>query len=164
MAYTLGGKVEGASSPNMAKQKQTYDTSSALFSGLNDKDISWMSHGDYISKLPMASRLLLTVKAALLVPLKMHRKSFGVQFHPEVNHTVNGTKMLHNFLYKVCGCIGDWTMGDYAQTAIKDIREKVGDGKVFSCPVRGVDSPLQQLFFQRLSEISLYAYSLIMAL
>jgi GMP synthase (glutamine-hydrolysing) len=141
MAYTLGGKVEGASSPEYGKTETNYDTSSALFSGLNDKDISWMSHGDYISKLPDGFKAVAYSEGCPFGAFEnAQKKLFGVQFHPEVNHTVNGTKMLHNFLYKVCGCIGDWTMGDYAQTAIKDIREKVGDGKVLLALSGGVDS------------------------
>ena len=68
------------------------------------------------------------------------KKLYAVQFHPEVNHTQYGVKMIDSFLKNVCGCTGDWTMGNYAQTAIKDIREKVGDGKVLLALSGGVDS------------------------
>lgn len=69
------------------------------------------------------------------------RGFYGVQFHPEVNHTENGTKMLHNFLYEVCGAKGDWTMGDYCKTAVESIRREVGDGKVLLALSGGVVLP-----------------------
>ena len=68
------------------------------------------------------------------------RGFYGVQYHPEVNHTENGVKMIRNFLYEVCHAAGDWTMGDYCKTAIASIREKVGDGKVLLALSGGVDS------------------------
>ena len=141
MAYTLDGKVEGASSPEYGKTETIYNTNSLLFSGLNEKDISWMSHGDYISKLPDGFKTSAHSESCPYGAFENEEKKlYGLQFHPEVNHTNNGTKMLHNFLFKACGCKGDWTMGDYAQTAIKSIREKVGDGKVLLALSGGVDS------------------------
>ena len=141
MAYTLDGKVEGASSPEYGKTETIYDTNSLLFNGLNEKDISWMSHGDYISKLPDGFKVAAHSESCPYGAFEnAEKKLYGLQFHPEVNHTNNGTKMLHNFLFKACGCTGDWTMGDYAQTAIKSIREKVGDGKVLLALSGGVDS------------------------
>ena len=68
------------------------------------------------------------------------RSFYGVQFHPEVNHTENGTKMLRNFLYEVCHAKGDWTMSDYLKTQIVALREKIGDGKVLLALSGGVDS------------------------
>ncbi|HNX64773.1 MAG TPA: glutamine-hydrolyzing GMP synthase [Oscillospiraceae bacterium] len=141
MAYTLDGKVEGASAPEYGKTETIYDTNSLLFNGLNEKDISWMSHGDYISKLPDDFKASAHSESCPYGAFEnAEKKLYGLQFHPEVNHTNNGTKMLHNFLFKSCGCTGDWTMGDYAQTAIKSIREKVGDGKVLLALSGGVDS------------------------
>ena len=75
------------------------------------------------------------------------RKLYGVQFHPEVNHTENGTAMIHNFLYKICGAVGDWTMEDYMHRCIKEIREKVGAGKVLLALSGGVDSSVCAALF-----------------
>jgi GMP synthase (glutamine-hydrolysing) len=141
MAYTLDGMVEGAASPEYGKTETFYDTSSVLFSGLNDRDISWMSHGDYISKLPDGFSAVAHSESCPYGAFEnAEKKLYGLQFHPEVNHTNNGLKMLHNFLYNACGCIGDWTMGNYAETAVKQIREKVGGGKVLLALSGGVDS------------------------
>ena len=141
MAYSLGGKVSTCITSEYGKTETEYDTSSLLFDGLSDKNISWMSHTDYIEKVPEGFRIVAHTENCPCAAMEnKDRKLYGIQFHPEVNHTVDGTKMLHNFLYKVCGCAGDWTMGDYAKTAIANIREKVGDGKVLLALSGGVDS------------------------
>lgn len=141
MAYSLGGKVSTCITSEYGKTETEYDTSSLIFDGLSDKNISWMSHTDYIEKAPEGFRIVAHTENCPCAAMEnKERKLYGIQFHPEVNHTVDGTKMLHNFLYKVCGCAGDWTMGDYAKTAIANIREKVGDGKVLLALSGGVDS------------------------
>lgn len=141
MAYSLGGKVSTCITSEYGKTETEYDTSSLLFDGLSDNNISWMSHTDYIEKAPEGFRIVAHTENCPCAAMEnKERKLYGIQFHPEVNHTVDGTKMLHNFLYKVCGCAGDWTMGDYAKTAIANIREKVGDGKVLLALSGGVDS------------------------
>lgn len=141
MAYSLGGKVSTCITSEYGKTETEYDTSSLLFDGLSDKNISWMSHTDYIEKAPDGFRIVAHTENCPCAAMEnKERKLYGIQFHPEVNHTVDGTKMLHNFLYKVCGCAGDWTMGDYAKTAIANIREKVGNGKVLLALSGGVDS------------------------
>lgn len=141
MAYSLGGKVSTCITSEYGKTETEYDTSSLLFDGLSDKNISWMSHTDYIEKAPEGFMIVAHTENCPCAAMEnKERKLYGIQFHPEVNHTVDGTKMLHNFLYKVCGCAGDWTMGDYAKTAIANIREKVGDGKVLLALSGGVDS------------------------
>ncbi|MBQ8280714.1 MAG: glutamine-hydrolyzing GMP synthase, partial [Roseburia sp.] len=118
-----------------------YDTSCLLFDGLPEEGISWMSHGDYMEKVPEG--FLLTAHSGMCPNVAIcdeDRKLYGVQFHPEVNHTENGTAMIHNFLYKICGAVGDWTMEDYMHRCIKEIREKVGAGKVLLALSGGVDS------------------------
>lgn len=144
MAHLLGGKVVQASvatAREFGKTETFYDTACKLFDGLEESGITWMSHGDYMEKVPDGFKLTARSAACPNVAISdENRRFYGVQFHPEVNHTVNGKKMLQNFLYKACGCKGDWTMGDYAKTAIKNIREKVGDGKVLLALSGGVDS------------------------
>ena len=129
MAYTLGGTVTTCTTSEYGKTETIYDKSSALFGSeeLPEQAISWMSHTDYISELPEGFVSVAHTESCPAGAIEnKERKLYGIQFHPEVNHTVDGVKMLHNFLYKVCGFTGDWTMENYAQTAIKAIREKVG--------------------------------------
>lgn len=150
MAYSLGGKVSTCITSEYGKTETEYDTSSLLFDGLSDKNISWMSHTDYIEKAPDGFRIVAHTENCPCAAMEnKERKLYGIQFHPEVNHTVDGTKMLHNFLYKVCGCAGDWTMGDYAKTAIANIHEKVGDGKVLLALSGGVDSSVAAALLAR---------------
>lgn len=141
MAYTLGGKVAPAPAREYGKTQTYYNTSSLLFKGLDEKAVSWMSHTDYVKTLPEGFKAVAHTDncpcAAMENPVK---KLYGMQFHPEVLHTENGLKMLHNFLYEVCGCKGDWTMGDYAKTAVESIRQKVGGGRVLLALSGGVDS------------------------
>lgn len=100
-----------------------------------------MSHGDYMAKVPAGFRLVGHTAACPNVAIADEARGFyGVQFHPEVNHTQHGTDMIRNFLYRVCGATGDWTMGDYKNRAIAQIREKVGTGKVLLALSGGVDS------------------------
>ena len=100
-----------------------------------------MSHGDYMEKVPDGFALAAHSKACPNVAIADVKRGFyGVQYHPEVNHTENGVKMIRNFLYEVCGAKGDWTMEDYKRTAIAAIREKVGGGRVLLALSGGVDS------------------------
>lgn len=144
MAHTLGGVVTEAqedSAREYGKTQTYYDTNCKLFLGLPAQGISWMSHSDYMAKVPDGFRLVAHSAACPNVGIADEARGFyGVQFHPEVNHTENGLKMLRNFLYEVCHAKGDWTMGDYCKTAIARIREKVGDGKVLLALSGGVDS------------------------
>ena len=144
MAYTLGGRVTAAqadSAREYGKTETFYDTSCRLFQDLPERGISWMSHGDYMEKVPDGFALTARSAACPNVAIADEKRGFyGVQFHPEVNHTQQGTDMLRNFLYSVCSAKGDWTMGDYKDTAVRQIREKVGDGKVLLALSGGVDS------------------------
>ena len=144
MAHTLGGKVTAAqddSAREYGKTETFYDTACPLFKGLPETGISWMSHGDYMEKVPDGFALAAHSKACPNVAIADVKRGFyGVQYHPEVNHTENGVKMIRNFLYEVCGAKGDWTMEDYKRTAIAAIREKVGGGRVLLALSGGVDS------------------------
>ena len=144
MAHTLGGQVTAAqedTAREYGKTKTYYDTTCKLFQGLPQEGISWMSHGDYMAKVPEGFSLVAHTDACPNVAICDESRGFyGVQYHPEVNHTENGVKMIRNFLYEVCHAAGDWTMGDYCKTAIASIREKVGDGKVLLALSGGVDS------------------------
>lgn len=144
LAHNLGGRVTAAQSDSAreyGKTETVFDTSCKLFQGLPERGISWMSHGDYMEKVPEGFALVAHSDACPNVAICDEGRGFyGVQFHPEVNHTQNGTAMIRNFLYEVCGAAGDWTMGDYKATAIRQVREQVGDGKVLLALSGGVDS------------------------
>ncbi len=144
MAHHLGGKVVPASSASAREYGKTetfYDPSCALFKGLPAKGVSWMSHGDYMEKVPDGFSLTAHSENCPNVAIADEtRKFYGVQFHPEVNHTENGVRMIRNFLYEVCGAAGDWSMGDYCKTAIERVRKEVGGGKVLLALSGGVDS------------------------
>jgi len=141
MAHVLGGTVATPDNREYGKTETYYNTNCKLFEGLPEKAVSWMSHTDYVSQLPegfeVTAHTELTPVAAMQ---NVDKKLYGVQFHPEVLHTENGIAMLNNFLNKVCQVKGDWTMGDYAVTAVNQIREKVGNGKVLLALSGGVDS------------------------
>ncbi len=144
MAHLLGGQVTEAqddSAREYGKTETFYDTTNPLFVGLPESGISWMSHSDYMAQVPVGFELVAHSHACPNVAIAdVARGFYGVQFHPEVNHTENGIKMLHNFLYEVCHARGDWTMEDYCRTAIATLREKVGDGQVLLALSGGVDS------------------------
>ena len=141
MALTLGGSVAPAQTSEFGKTETMYDTACPLFDGLSAHAVSWMSHTDFVDKLPTGFKIAAhTADCPIAAMYHEQKKLYGIQLHPEVQHTENGTKMLQNFLYKVAGCTGDWTMGDYAKAAIADLREKIGDGKVLLALSGGVDS------------------------
>lgn len=154
MSHLLGGKVERADQREYGKTAITLDTTSALFGGnvagvlnadalldMPSKTSCWMSHFDYISKLAPGFRSVAhTDNTPVAAMENVDKKLYGIQFHPEVLHTPEGTKMLYNFVRAVCGCRGDWRMDTFVEDAIQKIREKVGDGKVLLALSGGVDS------------------------
>lgn len=144
MAQILGGQVTAAQEDTAREYGKTqtyYDTSCRLFQGLPECGISWMSHGDYMAKVPEGFSLVAHTQACPNVAIADEKRGFyGVQYHPEVNHTEHGVAMIRNFLYEVCGAAGDWTMEDYLKTSVEQIRKKVGGGKVLLALSGGVDS------------------------
>ena len=144
MAHTLGGQVTAAqedTAREYGKTKTYFDTACKLFKGLPAEGITWMSHGDYMAKVPEGFALTAYTDHCPNGAIADETRGFyGVQYHPEVNHTEHGVDMIRNFLYEVCGCHGTWNMGDYMRTTIAAVREKVGDGKVLLALSGGVDS------------------------
>ena len=144
MVYALDGLIEPAHDSSLSEYGRTectVDTSSPLFDCIEETSVVWMSHNDYITRVPEGFKSIgHSEKCPYGAMADEKRRLYGVQFHPEVNHTVHGFDMLGNFLKKICGCKGDWTMKNYAQTAIAQIREKVGNGKVLLALSGGVDS------------------------
>ena len=141
MMHVLGGKVEKAPVREYGKTEVFVDTTSPLFGDVSEKTICWMSHFDYISKVaPGFSIAAHTADCPVAAAENREKKLFAIQFHPEVLHTQEGTRMLHNFVRGVCGCAGTWRMDHFVEHTIEAIREKVGDGKVLLALSGGVDS------------------------
>ena len=144
MAQSLGGSVVAAqddTAREFGKTETVFDTDCAIFRGVPQTDITWMSHGDYMARLPEGFRVTAhTANCPNGAIADELRRLYGVQFHPEVNHTAHGAEMLHNFLFTVCGCKGEWTMGSYLQRSIAELRETVGNGRVLLALSGGVDS------------------------
>ena len=141
MMYTLGGEVSTAPVREYGKTEVNVDTSGKMFGGISQKTICWMSHTDYISKpAPGFSIKAHTEVCPVAAAENVEKGLYCVQFHPEVVHTKEGTKMLSNFLFEVCHCTGDWKMDSFVETTIQAIREKVGNGKVLCALSGGVDS------------------------
>ena len=144
LVYGLGGEIGAASAESAAEFGRTdckFDTSSPLFKNLKKESVVWMSHNDYIKKLPDGFKAIAhSAKCPYGAIENAEKKFYGTQFHPEVNHTEQGFDMLTNFLFNVCGCKPDWTMENYAETATKELREKIGNGKALLALSGGVDS------------------------
>lgn len=141
MQHVLGGKVEKAPVREYGKTDVHVNTASALFTDVSEDTVCWMSHFDYISKVaPGFDICATTADCPVAAAENPEKKLYAIQFHPEVLHTVEGTKMLSNFVYNVCHCSGDWKMDAFVEKQIKAIREKVGDGKVLLALSGGVDS------------------------
>ena len=141
MQHVLGGKVEKAPVREYGKTDVHVNIASALFTDVSEDTVCWMSHFDYISKVaPGFDICATTADCPVAAAENPEKKLYAIQFHPEVLHTVEGTKMLSNFVYNVCHCSGDWKMDAFVEKQIKAIREKVGDGKVLLALSGGVDS------------------------
>ncbi|MCI9644953.1 MAG: glutamine-hydrolyzing GMP synthase [Oscillibacter sp.] len=144
LAHNLGGRVAQAqdgAAREYGKTGTSFDTGCKLFRGLPAESVTWMSHGDYMEKVPEGFHLAARSAACPNVAIADEARGFyGVQFHPEVNHTAHGAAMLRNFLYEICGASGGWTMENYKETALRRLREKIGGGKVLLALSGGVDS------------------------
>lgn len=150
MMQVLGGKVEKAPVREYGKIRVTVDNDSALFQDVSPQTICWMSHNDYISKVaPGFTICAHTADCPVAAAQNPAKNLYAIQFHPEVLHTVEGTKMLSNFVYQVCGCAGDWKMDSFVRQSVEFIRNKVGDGKVLCALSGGVDSSVAAVLLSK---------------
>lgn len=141
MSQTLGGTVSGADIREYGKTAVTLDRDCALFRGLQPEDTCWMSHTDFVSVPPQGFTVTAQTQACpVAAVVNTEKKFYGVQFHPEVEHTPFGKKMIANFLFEISGLKGDWSMKSFAEQKIAEIKEKVGDKTVLCALSGGVDS------------------------
>lgn len=141
MSHVLGGKVEKAPVREYGKTKVFVDTASPLFTDVEPETICWMSHFDYISNVAPGFQVVAhTADCPVAAAQNPEKKLYAIQFHPEVLHTVEGSKMLNNFVRGICGCAGTWRMDSFVENTVKEIRQKVGKGKVLLALSGGVDS------------------------
>lgn len=150
MAYLLGGQVSTAPVSEYGKTEVEVDPSSRLYHGVSSKTICWMSHTDYIAEAPEGFRITGHTPVCPIAGMENEEKGwYGIQAHPEVLHTQEGSKMLHNFVRDICGCSGSWTMDAFVERSIREIREKVGDGRVLLALSGGVDSSVAGVLMAR---------------
>ena len=151
MAHLLGGKVATAPVSEYGKTEVTIDKpASKLFEGVSAKTICWMSHTDYIAEAPAGFDVSASTPVCPVAAMENEAENlYAVQFHPEVMHTVEGTAMLSNFVYKVCQCAGDWKMDSFVATTIAQLKEKIGNGKVLCALSGGVDSSVAAVLLSK---------------
>ncbi len=137
----LGGEVQPARSREYGRRSMSVVDHTDLFHGMGDELTVWMSHGDQVEGVPGEAEILGETDTCSHAAVRFTEAGFwGIQFHPEVTHTPEGSEILHNFLYRVCGCNGTWEMTSFIENTIDDIKEEVGDDRVVLGLSGGVDS------------------------
>ena len=151
MNHVLGGKVERADVREYGKSHLTVvDEDSIIFNGVEKESTVWMSHFDYISKVAPGFHVTAVTKDCPVAACENNEKNlYAIQYHPEVLHSQYGRDMLSNFVLKVCGCHGDWRMDSFVEESIKEIRQKVGKGKVLCALSGGVDSSVAAVLLSK---------------
>ena len=150
MIHELGGSCRKAEIREYGKVELTHSGDSELFYGIEPTAIYWMSHGVEVDSLGPGFRTVAHTNGCAYAAIEdAARKLYGVQFHPEVLHTVHGMEILKNFLYRICGLASEWTMANYVNEAIAEVRAKVGDGSVLLALSGGVDSAVAAALLYR---------------
>lgn len=150
MAHVLGGEVKAATGREYGKTDININNNSLLFKGVSEKEQCWMSHTDFITKEPKGFKIISTTSKCPIGAIENSEKSlYGVQFHPEVEHTPSGRLIIENFLYKICKLEKSWTMASFAEEKIKEIKSIVGDKKLICALSGGVDSSVAALLIHK---------------
>ena len=150
MIHQLGGACRAADVREYGKAELTHDGTSELFHGVEPTSVCWMSHGVEAERLSPGFRAVAaTADCAFAAIEDASRRFYGVQFHPEVLHTVHGTEIIKNFLFRVCGLSPEWSMASYAQEAVEECRAKIGKGRVLLALSGGVDSAVAAALLYR---------------
>jgi len=150
MMHLLGGRVARAAVREYGKTEVDVDNASALFADVTPHTICWMSHFDYIAEpAPGFKTIASTANCPVAAAECVDKRLYAIQFHPEVLHTVEGSRMLYNFVRNICHCSGDWRMDSFVEESLKEIREKVGRGKVLCALSGGVDSSVAAVLLSK---------------
>lgn len=150
MAHLLGGTVQQSDAREYGNTMVHVETDSPVFFGAQQENICWMSHTDYISKVPEGFRVIAQTEGCPVAAMEnQEKKLYAFQFHPEVEHSREGNFYLKNFLYGVCGCKGDWVMSSFVKDTIQSLKEKIGDKKVLCALSGGVDSSVAALLVHK---------------
>ena len=150
MSNSLGGKVERGTKKEYGEIEVNLDNSSPLFEGFDSKNVCLMSHTDLVKEVPTGFKVIATTDNCPTAAIENKELNFyGIQFHAEVNNTVNGVKIIRNFLYNICKCSGDWVMSSFVEESIKSLREKIGDKKVLLALSGGVDSSVAAVLLHK---------------
>ncbi len=150
MTYSLGGKVARANKREYGTTQVSIDNSSLLFQGFEDKNGFLMSHTDYVEAVPKGFKNIgSTLSCPNAAMENKERKLYGIQFHPEVNHSINGTQVIKNFLFNICNCTGDWVISSFVEDSIKKLKEKIGDKKALCALSGGVDSSVAAILLSK---------------
>ncbi|MBR9691104.1 glutamine-hydrolyzing GMP synthase [Candidatus Woesearchaeota archaeon] len=141
IAHILGGQVARGETREYGKAAINVKNKEKLFDNIKDLEIVWMSHGDYVSKLPKGFEITASTEDCETAAVANFEKNiYGLQFHPEVTHTKSGMKILENFIYNICNCKKSWDMKEFIKKEIEEIKQVVGNKKVFLLVSGGVDS------------------------
>lgn len=141
IAHAFGGKVEPAKRKEYGSTYVTIDKPVGILKGLDRKERVWMSHSDTVFSVPPEFEVLAHTQNCPVAAFKHKtRPIYGLQWHPEVVHTVNGAKMIRNFLFEVCGCVANWKMENIVDRMVEEVRRKVGAGKAIIALSGGIDS------------------------
>lgn len=150
MAYMAGGEICSAEDSSEYGKTEVTVKKSPLFDGIPEKSITWMSHTDYVKTVPAGFSVIAdTDKCPCAAMCDEGRKLYGVQFHPEVSHTEYGDKMLHNFVYGICGCRGEWKMDDFISSSVEKYKAELAGKKVLLALSGGVDSSVAAALLYR---------------
>lgn len=150
IAYMAGGKVGSAGSSGEYGKVKLFVSDNVLFDGVPTESVCWMSHFDSVLTLPEGYKVIAkTEKCPCAAMVNEEKKIYSVQFHPEVTHTEYGKTILSNFIFKVCGCSGDWEIGNFVKSAIEEYKTKLGGKKVLCALSGGVDSAVAAVLLHK---------------
>lgn len=150
MTHVMGGTVTRADKREYGVVPVEIDNSSLLFQGFENINDCLMSHTDFVSQVPDGFKVIgKTATCPTAAMENVEKKFYAIQFHPEVNNTVNGTNIIRNFLFNICGCSGDWKMSSFVEETVKTLKEKIGDKKALCALSGGVDSSVAAILIHK---------------